>query len=93
MSWLTKHTRNLLKDMPIDNIGSALRVEGEDINKKRTNPNATRTDIDSKEQKNLKNKDALIAAERKRLRDTKDPVLKKQSVLVKTIKDIGKYGK
>ena len=93
MSWLTKHTRNLSKDMPIDNIGSALRVEGEDINKKRTNPNATRTDIDSKEQKNLKNKDALIAAERKRLRDTKDPVLKKQSVLVKTIKDIGKYGK
>ena len=28
MSWLTKHTRNLLKDRPIDNIGSALHSHG-----------------------------------------------------------------
>ena len=28
MSWLTKHTRNLLKDRPIDNIGSALHAHG-----------------------------------------------------------------
>lgn len=112
MSWLTKHTRNLLKDRPIDNIGSALHSHGPIDPKtgekthpgpgdqldskaftKKTNPKSTDSLRSPEELAKFKIDSAKIAAERKRLRDTKDPVLKRQSDLVKTIKDIGKYGK
>ena len=43
MSWMTKHTKNLLGDMPVDDRASALNAVG-GINDKKTNPNAAATE-------------------------------------------------
>lgn len=59
----------------------------------RSNPNDPRTDIPKKELDEIKIKNAKIAAERKRLRESNDPAIRKLYPKVKTLKDIGKYGK
>ena len=59
----------------------------------RSDPNKPRTDIPENELQKIKMKKAKIAAERKRLRESNDPAVRKLYSKVKTLKDIGKYGK
>jgi hypothetical protein len=102
-SWMKKHAKNLLTTRPVDDIGSALlngkkkSTIGDQLDSKaftnRSDPNKPRTDISKKEQSKIKIKNAKIAAERKRLRESNDPVVRKLYAKVKTLKDIGKYGK
>jgi len=99
---MKKHARNLLSTMPVDDKGSALLSKGEstignqldsEAFTSRSNQNKPRTDISKEEQSKIKIKNAKIAAERKLLRESNDPAIRKLSAKVKTLKDIGKYSK
>lgn len=103
-SWMKKHAKNLLSTMPVDDKGSALLSKGKNKSTigdqldseaftSRSNPKKPRTDISEEEQSKIKIKNAKIAAERKLLRESNDPAIRKLSAKVKTLKDIGKYSK
>ena len=102
-SWMKKHARDLLTTMPVDDKGSALLSKGKkkstigdqldsEAFTSRSNPSKPRTDISKDELSRIKIKNAKIAAERKRLRESNDPAIRKLYAKVKTLKDIGKYG-
>ena len=82
---------------PVDpKTGKKTHPIGEQLDPKaftrKTNPNATATDVPENEAARKKIDRAKIAAERMKLYNSKNPKIKKFYSSVKTLKDIGKYG-
>tara|TARA_R110000850_G_scaffold179057_1_gene304860 strand:- start:172 stop:462 length:291 start_codon:yes stop_codon:yes gene_type:complete len=78
MSWMTKHTKNLLGDMPVDDRASALNAVG-GINDKKTNPNAAATDESEASIARRRESDAIKAAERAAARFAKTPAGRREA--------------